>query len=211
MAGFSAASPNSASGWNGARWVEMIKSSAIYLAIMAIASAKPALPPSSAAGEVQLLCAASTAFIGKVVHARAADCRLFDADTACYRSGDIGTVVRVEEILDPSQGEIHKGDFVHASSTVANFAPVVVGKMRTARNISERGAIGFPATGKPVTDEEATQGLLHQRFIFNAVDPHPISASTVSQPLAVRMWMPGEAQRFRRLWSSAECQRWKRS
>jgi hypothetical protein len=175
---------------------------------------EPALAITPATAE-QVLCWHQTAVIGTVLNARSHDCRL--TQSSCYQTY-VGVSIRVDQVLpqSSSSGTIQQssrtfqpGDEVRAAFHIRNEMPIKSGDLTIPLNTSDGGAIGFPATGRAITDAEARSQLLGKRLIL-ALTPITTSADAnivaeLGEPYVAGAYPASDENWVRGTWISPHC------
>ena len=171
---------------------------------LGLAGVAQAITPASAQ---QILCSKSTAFRGTVLDARSHDCRGRSTDAYCSNSGVVGMTVRIDELLDPSTEDLRVGQKLGVTSYVRNGAPMAIAAQFYPMNKSGGGSIGFPPTGRAVTDAEAKRVLVGQPYMFAVTKAVP-GRTPMDAPYFASVYEGADQDWVRRQWPTPECRRW---
>jgi hypothetical protein len=175
-----------------------------------------------AAKAEEVLCSQDDAFSGTVLKARSHDCRLTETTCASFYAG---VSIRVDEVLSPSSGMFHRGDEVQVAFHVRNGTPMVVGDLTghltIPMNSTGGGGIGFPATGRAITDAEAEAQLVGKHLTLAVTPVGSLHTSLgpaadakmiadIGEPYFAEAYTSSEEAWVRSMWSSPQCAQWKR-
>lgn len=160
------------------------------------------------ASPAQILCTASAAFVGTVLDARSHDCRLRSKEEYCSGASVVGATIKVDQMLQPAPDGFDPTQRFDVALYGRNGSPMKIGEKFFPMNASGNGMIGFPPTGKGISDSEAKQVLVGHQYVF-AIRKRGTDQTWLKEPYFASAYEGADQDWVRQEWPTADCDRWR--